>query len=172
MNTKEKFINLIKNEVFALDKELNFGIYKIFKKSENQIDKLLKNIASVNEDIREDIYNYLYNFFSLYYESGDFGYTKRAFATFSIPYTHKEFQMESKNKCSVDSSHSFFYDGEEIKFTWRTEDSYYIKSNKYFSNVEIKIDDVNIVFKVDGVDKEFDSKKSRFFRLLKGEKKR
>ena len=167
---KEKFINLIKNEIFALDKELNFGIYKIFKKSENQIDKLLKNIASADENIREDIYNYLYNFFSLYYEGGDFGYTKRAFATFTVPYTHKEFQIESKEKCSIDSSHSFFYDGEETKFTWRTEESYYIKSNKYFSNVEIEIDDVNVIFKVDGVDKGFDSKKSRLFRLLKGEK--
>jgi len=167
---KEKFINLIKNEIFALDKELNFGVYKIFKQSKNQIDKLLEEIAEVDEEIREDIYNYLYNFFSLYYESGDFGYTKRAFATFIIPYTHKEFQIESKNKCFNESSHSFFYDGEEIKFTWRTEDSYYIKSNKYFNNIEIKVDNINIVFKINSVDNDFDSKKGRLFRLLKGEK--
>ena len=171
MNNKEKFINLIKNEIFALDKELNFGIYKIFKQSKNQIEKLLEDIANVDEKIREDIYNYLDNFFSLYYEGGDFGYTKRAFATFTIPYAHKEFQIKSKDKCFNESSHSFFYDGEETKFTWRTEDSYYIKSNKYFNNVEIKIDNFNIVFKVDGVDKNFDSKKGRTFKLLRAEKK-
>lgn len=161
------------NEIFALDKELNFGIYKIFKQSKNYIGRLLNEIAQIKDsDTKEHIYNYLYNFFSLYYEGGDFGYTKRAFATFIISYVHKEYQIDEKEKCSFDSSHSFFYDGEETKFTWRTEDSYYIKSNKYFNNLTITIDDIDIIFKVEGIDEGFDSKKGRLFRLLRATKNR
>ncbi|WP_456470222.1 site-specific DNA-methyltransferase [Caminibacter sp.] len=167
MDNKTKFINLMENDIFGLDRELDFGIYHLFKVSKKQIEKILKNIA---EDADDDIYDYLYNFFSLYYEGGDFGYTKRAFATFTIPYIHKEYQTDLKEKCSFESSHSFFYDGEETKFTWKTEDSYYIKSSKYFNKLIAKIGDYEIIFKVVGEDENFDSKKTRLFRFINAKK--
>ena len=167
MDNKTKFINLMENDIFGLYMELDFGIYHLFKVSKKQIEKILKNIA---EDADDDIYDYLYNFFSLYYEGGDFGYTKRAFATFTIPYIHKEYQINPKEKCSFESSHSFFYDGEETKFTWKTEDSYYIKSSKYFNKLIAKIGDYEIIFKVVGEDENFDSKKTRLFRFINAKK--
>jgi len=167
MDNKTEFINLMENDIFGLDRELDFGIYHLFKVSKKQIEKILKNIT---EDADDDIYDYLYNFFSLYYEGGDFGYTKRAFATFTIPYIHKEYQLNSKEKCSFESSHSFFYDGEETKFTWKTKESYYIKSTKYFNKLVAKIDNYDIVFQVVGEDKGFDSKRTRLFKLLSAKK--
>jgi len=171
MDNKQKFIEFMKNDIFALDKELDFGIYKIFKKSQKKIDSLLEDIANVDEKIQAQLYNYLYNFFSLYYEGGDFGYTKRAYATFLIPYSRSDIANEIKNnRCSFESSNSFFYDGEESKFTWKTEESYYIKSTKYFNNIAIKIDDYKINFSVLDTDNDFDSKKGRYYRLIKAKK--
>jgi len=103
---------------------------------------ILDKLKAINSEEKYDstkVYEYLYQFFNLYYEKGDFGYTPRSFRTYSIPYTHEEYlsNPESKNTCEV--SHNVDYRGEETLFSWKTKDSYYIKSNKFLNSVTLNL---------------------------------
>ncbi|WP_434638155.1 hypothetical protein MLC35_05200 [Sulfurimonas sp. NW7] len=48
--------------------------------------------ALVSEDKYDStkVYEYLYQFFNLYYEKGDFGYTPRSFRSYTVPYKYEE----------------------------------------------------------------------------------
>ena len=85
------------------------------------------------------VYEYLYQFFNLYYEKGDFGYTPRSFRTYTIPYSHEEYLSEPESKIACESSANIDYRGEETVFSWKTKDSYYIKSNKFLNTVTLNL---------------------------------
>lgn len=97
--------------------------------------------ASQNEEIYDStkVYEYLYQFFNLYYEKGDFGYTPRSFKTYTIPYLYEEYLTTPETKISTEGSHNIDYKGEETLFTWKTKDSYYIKSNKFLNSVTLNL---------------------------------
>lgn len=97
--------------------------------------------TSQNEEIYDStkVYEYLYQFFNLYYEKGDFGYTPRSFKTYTIPYLYEEYLTTPETKISTESSHNIDYKGEETLFTWKTKDSYYIKSNKFLNSVTLNL---------------------------------
>ena len=62
-------------------------------------------------DVRRDIYNHLYSFFSRYYESGDYVPTRR-----------------------YSSEHPYVvpYNGEEVHFHWANREQYYVKAAEHF----------------------------------------
>jgi adenine-specific DNA-methyltransferase len=62
-------------------------------------------------DVRRDIYNHLYTFFSRYYHDGDF-----------VP----------KRRYSHDHPYVVPYNGEEVHFHWANRDQYYVKSAEHF----------------------------------------
>ena len=62
-------------------------------------------------DVRRDIYNHLYSFFSRYYQDGDF-----------IP----------KRRYSWEHPYVVPYNGEEVHFHWANRDQYYVKSAEHF----------------------------------------
>ena len=62
-------------------------------------------------DVRRDIYNHLYSFFSRYYQDGDF-----------IP----------KRRYSWEHPYVVPYNGEEVHFQWANRDQYYVKSAEHF----------------------------------------
>ena len=62
-------------------------------------------------DVRRDIYNHLYAFFSRYYEDGDF-----------VP----------KRRYSWEHPYVVPYNGEEVHFHWANRDQYYVKSAEHF----------------------------------------
>jgi len=106
-------------------------------------DKLLKQLNVLQTENKFDatkVYEYLYQFFHLYYEKGDFGYTPRSFRTYTIPYHHEEHLLDDGNKCSMQSATDAEYAGEETMFTWKTKDSYYIKSSKLLNSVVLSLD--------------------------------
>jgi len=74
--------------------------------------------ASAN--IEERLYNYLLNFFELYYQNGDFGYNSRAANAFRVPYEAD-------------------YDGSDTFFHWKHKDSYYIKTGASFPAVKCAV---------------------------------
>ncbi len=121
------------------------------------------------------VYEYLYQFFNLYYEKGDFGYTPRSFRTYSIPYVYEEYLNDpvSKNACEV--SHSIDYRGEETLFTWKTKDSYYIKSNKFLNSVTLNLNykgksytiNTNIIEKDEDIKDDKKIKQYRFVSIKK-----
>ena len=82
-------------------------------------DELLAILKDAQTEKRYDstkVYEYLYQFFNLYYEKGDFGYTPRSFRTYSIPYAYEEYLNKPATKNACESSHAIDYRGEETLF--------------------------------------------------------
>ncbi len=97
--------------------------------------------ACRNEDTYDStkVYEYLYQFFNLYYEKGDFGFTPRSFKTYTIPYTQEEYLEKTKENIANEISQDIDYKGEETLFSWKTKGSYYIKSNKFLNSVSLDL---------------------------------
>ncbi|WP_423928021.1 hypothetical protein [Candidatus Palauibacter sp.] len=64
-------------------------------------------------DVRRDIYNHLYAFFSRYYQDGDF-----------VP----------KRRYSWEHPYVVPYKGEEVHFHWANRDQYYVKAAEHFKD--------------------------------------
>ncbi|CAI3692472.1 site-specific DNA-methyltransferase [Clostridium neonatale] len=151
MNNKaQKFINLLK-EIFEVDKsDLDFGIYKIInykrdainefleKDLVNQVSKELEQFNGDKEVVEEKIYSHLINFFSRYYEEGDF-ISKRRYK---------------------DGAYAIPYQGEEVKLYWANSDQYYIKSSENFKDYSFKAGDKKIHFKLVEADTEINNNKT------------
>ncbi len=89
--------------------------------------KRQKEKSELSEEIKINIYNHLYNFFSKYYKDGDF-----------IPLRRWG-----------NDRHIVFYNGQEVFFYWSTKDMYYIKSGEIFKEYSFKVDNkVKVIFKV------------------------
>ncbi|MFA0759851.1 MAG: hypothetical protein NOOUEUKL_002535, partial [Candidatus Fervidibacter sp.] len=86
-----------------------------------------KEQYQVSEDLKTRVYNDLYNFFSRYYEDGDF-IAKRRYGrheTYAIPYS-----------------------GEEVVLHWATKDQYYIKTGERFKNYRFTVQGYTVAFEL------------------------
>ena len=107
-----------------------------------------KELLEKIEEIKGQVYNDLYSFFSRFYEDGDF-----------IPqyrYTIKGYK------------YAIPYNGEEVKLYWATADQYYIKTGLLFRDYTFKADNIKVVFRVVEAKEELGSNKAtkeRFFVL-------
>ncbi len=121
----------------------------------NKINILKEEEGSYSSEINitnveEEIYSYLLDFFSRYYDEGDFISQRRyKEGVYSIP-----------------------YEGEEIKFYWANFDQYYIKSSEYFTNYIFNFKEKKIHFKLIDIeiDKDNNKGKNKFFKLFNFEK--
>jgi len=97
--------------------------------------------------VESDIYNHLTNFFSRYYDAGDFISQRRY----------------------KDGVYAIPYEGEEVKLHWANADQYYVKTSEYFKNYVFKtIYGDEIHFKLIEADIEQDNNKAdkkKFFQL-------
>lgn len=84
----------------------------------------LQNAGITQEQIN-DVFNHIYEFFSRYYDKGDF-LSKRRFG--------------GREKYFVP------YNGEEVLLHWANRDQYYIKSGEYFNNYNFRVGGWRIVF--------------------------
>jgi adenine-specific DNA-methyltransferase len=87
----------------------------------------LKEQYTVLADIpalEADVYSYLFNFFSRYYDEGDF-ISKRRYkeGVYAIP-----------------------YEGEEVKLYWANQDQYYIKTTENFKDYSFTSDNITVRF--------------------------
>ena len=73
------------------------------------------------------LYNHLYNFFSRYYDDGDF---------------------ISKRRYSRRERYAIPYNGEEVHLHWANKDQYYIKTGEHFRNYAFRTGDVKVRFVV------------------------
>ena len=101
---------------------------------------------------QDDVYNYLYTFFSRYYDNGDF-----------IP----------RRRYSQTERYAVPYNGEEIYLHWANRDQYYVKSGEHFSSYRFKSQGITVTFDLRDVDIEKDNVKGdkRFFIPLSAETK-
>ncbi|EAK8914823.1 site-specific DNA-methyltransferase [Listeria monocytogenes] len=101
------------------------------------------NVAAVEADV----YNHLTNFFSRYYDDGDFISQRRY----------------------KDGAYAIPYEGEEVKLHWANADQYYVKTSEYFKDYTFKTMYGNTVrFKLIEAETDRDNNKAnekRFFQL-------
>lgn len=139
----EKIEKDIKNaQAMDLDEEIKAGM----------ISKLQEKKAAylVNTDItavEADIYSHLTEFFSRYYDEGDFISQRRY----------------------KDGVYAIPYEGEEVKLHWANADQYYVKTSEYFKDYTFKTPyGQKVHFKIVEAETEKDNNKSnekRFFQL-------
>ena len=106
------------------------------KKEYMELKKSLESGTSLAE-LETDVYSKLYNFFSRYYDEGDF-ISKRRYkeGIYAIP-----------------------YEGEEVKLYWANHDQYYIKTSEYFKNYSFISQGIKVNFKLVDVSTEKDNNK-------------
>ena len=98
-----------------------------------------------DEALKASVYNHLYNFFSRYYQDGDF-----------IP----------KRRFSRNQRYAIPYGGEEVYLHWVNNDQYYVKSAEYFQNYDWTAPNgILVQFRLQAADVEQDNVKGngRFF---------
>lgn len=80
---------------------------------------------------QEEIFDHLINFFSRYYDSGDF---------------------ISKRRYSKENKYAIPYNGEEVYLYWANHDQYYIKTAENFTHYSFKAGDWTVHFEITGDD--------------------
>jgi len=144
LNQKELLekIDEKKKEILKLEKELGEKILKNgeieekfkdkpFAKEYLELKKQLEEIE-LTENIQTQVFNDLYNFFSRYYEDGDFISKKR--------YSGKHYK------------YAIPYSGEEVKLHWANYDQYYVKTGEIFKNYEFDQKGHRFIFRTSIVD--------------------
>lgn len=107
-----------------------------------------KEEAEKIDEIKLQVFNDLYNFFSRYYEEGDFAPQYR----YSIK-GHK---------------YAIPYNGEEVKLYWPNNEQYYTKTGLLFRDYTFKVNDYKVIFRTVSAKEELGSNKAtkeRFFVL-------
>jgi adenine-specific DNA-methyltransferase len=123
--------------------------YKKFPVTEKYLE-LLKEKRQLDEieDIKAQVYNDLYTFFSRYYEDGDF-----------VP----------KYRYSIRGhKYAIPYNGEEVKLYWANAEQYYTKTGELFRDYTFLTNNFKIIFRVVEATEELGSNKAtkeRFFIL-------
>ena len=76
---------------------------------------------------KAEIFSHIYQFFSRYYDNGDFMSMRR--------YSQKE-------------KYAIPYNGEEVVLHWANKDQYYIKTGEYFKNYSFKMGEYSVEFRI------------------------
>jgi adenine-specific DNA-methyltransferase len=145
---KEEIKKNLGAEAISPTGELN-EIFKNTPLGKKYLDiKEQKELLEKIEEIKGQVYNDLYNFFSRFYEDGDF-----------IP----QYRYSIKGY-----KYAIPYNGEEVKLYWATADQYYIKTGLLFRDYTFKTEGIKVVFRVVEAKEELGSNKAtkeRFFVL-------
>lgn len=86
----------------------------------------LKN-SEMADQHKAEIFSHIYQFFSRYYDEGDFISLRR---------------YSRQNKYSIP------FNGEEVLLYWTNRDQYYIKTGEYFTNYSFRIGDYKVNFRL------------------------
>lgn len=85
-------------------------------------------LADKENEIEEEIYDDIINFFSRYYDKGDF---------------------ISKRRYSKDNKYAIPYNGEEVYLYWANNDQYYIKTGENFKHYSFKTRNTTVDFEIE-----------------------
>ncbi|MDI9618885.1 site-specific DNA-methyltransferase [Methanothermobacter sp.] len=127
-------------------------IYRVdFAEDIEKYENLKRQIETVkiSEDLEREIYNHLINFFSRYYDKGDF---------------------ISKRRYGKNEKYMVPYNGEEVLLYWANKDQYYIKTTEYFRKYTFRVGALTVNFRVLEAEEEKGNVKSeekKFFVLNK-----
>jgi len=145
---KEKIIQTLGNEAFTPIGDLKEEFKNTPLGKDFLTIKAQKEEAEAIDEIKDNVFNDLYNFFSRYYEEGDF-----------IPQHRYSIK---RHKYAIP------YNGEEVKLYWANHDQYYIKTGLLFRDYTFKAENYKIIFRTVSAKEELGSNKAtkqRFFIL-------
>jgi len=100
----------------------NTPLGKEYYEKKKQLEEI-----KISEDLEREIYNHLINFFSRYYDAGDF---------------------ISKRRYGKNEKYVVPYNGEEVLLYWANKDQYYIKTTEYFRRYTFKARGLTVNFRV------------------------
>ncbi len=135
IKTRKAWENALAN---LRDKALNEALRQAVQSAEEddtrtltleRLDRWLQAQRHSTSHLEAQLYNYLLNFFELYYQNGDFGYNSRAASAFKVPYEAD-------------------YDGADTLFHYKHKDCYYIKTANSFPEVRLDVLGKKVVFRV------------------------
>jgi len=124
------------------------ALQPLITKFERKRTELLNLTGSAEH--KAEIFNHIYQFFSRYYDNGDFMSMRR---------------YSSKQKFAVP------YNGEEVLLHWANKDQYYIKTGEYFFNYAFRVGEYKVRFQIVQAETSVNNtkEKKRFFILKSGE---
>ena len=134
-------LDVLKNELSKLGE----NDYKNNSKYQ-KIEEKIKNIDT-SKEFEHDIYNHIINFFSRYYDNGDF---------------------MSKRRYGNNERYAIPYNGQEVLLHWANNDQYYIKTTESFHKFSFKISSLQVNFLINNAEEESGNNKSsnsKFFVL-------
>jgi adenine-specific DNA-methyltransferase len=159
-NLREE-VEVIKAEIIeklgedALENEKINQIYVTTPIARKLAERYDKARAALKDDDLSDqqeaeIFSHIYQFFSRYYDNGDFMSLRR--------YSQKE-------------KYAIPYNGEEVVLHWANKDQYYIKTGEYFRNYSFKVSEYSVDFRILEAEGTTSNNKagSRFFMLASNE---
>lgn len=82
---------------------------------------------NIEWDLENKIYNYILNYFDLYYSNWDFGYNTRSLDSYKVEYDED-------------------YNWSDVMFHWKHKWSYYIKTWNWFNSIKFDLDSKGIEF--------------------------
>jgi len=147
-SAKEKIIQNLGEEAFTPIGELKEKFKDIPLGKDFLTINAQKEEAEHIDEIKLQVFNDLYNFFSRYYEEGDF-------------VTQYRYSIKSHK-------YAIPYNGEEVKLYWANSDQYYTKTGLLFRDYTFKINDYKVIFRTVSAEEELGSNKAtkeRFFVL-------
>ena len=94
-----------------------------------KLKEILKSqrAGNIEWDLENKIYNYILNYFDLYYSNWDFGYNTRSLDSYKVEYDED-------------------YNGSDVMFHWKHKWSYYIKTWNWFNSINFELDSKNLEF--------------------------
>jgi len=145
---KEKVAQTLGKEAFTPTGELKEAFKDTPLGREFLSLKAQKDEAEAIDEIKLQVFNDLYNFFSRYYEEGDF-----------VP--HYRYSIKGHK-------YAIPYNGEEVKLYWANSEQYYTKTGLLFRDYTFKAGDYKVIFRIVSAKEELGSNKAtkeRFFVL-------
>ncbi|WP_134440821.1 site-specific DNA-methyltransferase [Methylacidiphilum caldifontis] len=145
---KERVIQALGEDAFSSTGELKEEFWNRPIGREYLSVKAQKEEAETIDEIKLQVFNDLYNFFSRYYEEGDF-----------IP--HYRYSIKGHK-------YAIPYNGEEIKLYWANSEQYYTKTGLLFRDYIFKANNYKVIFRIVSAKEELASNKAtkqRFFIL-------
>ena len=105
----------------------NLGIDPDTNPKVQQLRQQIAQSSTGIDDLQNTVFSRLTQFFSRYYEGGDF-------------------VSQRRYKTGGNSAYALPYNGEEVKLYWANYDQYYIKTSEYFKNYTFKLRDGRRIF--------------------------
>jgi len=154
-NYEEKFYNLLENMFIGAEIEGVGGFINLMKMKKNYYEKVFKpklkekveEVLKKYPEFKNELFEKLYTFFSRYFsESGSIYFV-------NTPYYHQIYER-------------IYTDKEDVILFYKTRDLYYIKTDRIFRSLDIKIEENNFYFDVSKLEyKKANEKREIIFEL-------